>query len=311
MERVLVTGGAGYLGSVLTGHLLRRGYSVTVLDSLMYGQKSLLGHVSHPNFDFVRGDVLDERVMKGLVARHDAILPLAAIVGAPACDRNPRLARAANVESIVLLNRLRSASQKVVSPCTNSGYGAKSGETYCTEDTPLEPISLYGVTKVQAEKELLSRGSAISLRLATVFGPSPRMRRDLLVNDFVYRAVHDRFLVLYEPHHKRNFIHVEDVAEAFLFCLGQFAQMQGEAYNVGLDSANISKLELAEKIRGQVPALYIHEAEVGSDPDKRNYIVSNEKIRKKGFSARHTLDEGIRQLILAYRMLPAGELGNV
>ena len=276
----------------------------------MYGQKSLFAYVSYPNFDFVRGDVQDERVMKGLVSRHDAILPLAAIVGAPACDRNPRLARAANFESIVLLNRLRSASQKVVSPCTNSGYGAKSGETYCTEDTPLEPISLYGVTKVQAEKELLSRGSAISLRLATVFGPSPRMRRDLLVNDFVYRAVHDRFLVLYEPHFKRNFLHIEDVAEAFLHCLEHFPHMQGEAYNVGLDSANLSKLELAEMIKQHVPSFYIHRAEVGSDPDKRNYIVSNAKIRSKGFAAHHTLDEGIRQLILAYRMLPSGELGN-
>lgn len=310
MERILITGGAGYIGSLLVGHLLRRGYRITAFDNILYGQTSLLHYCSNPNFEFVRGDVRDEGLVRKLLKQHDAIIPLAAIVSMKACDRDPHMARSVNFGGIVLINRLRSSDQKVIFPCTNSGYGTKSGDLYCTEETALEPVSLYGETKVKAEQELLGRPNAISLRLATVFGPSPRMRLDLLVNDFVYRAVTDGFLVIYEKDFKRNYVHIEDVAECFCFCLEQFDEMQGGAYNIGLNEANLSKEGLALKIKEHVPSLYIHFAEVGSDPDKRNYIVSNAKISRKGFVARRSLDEGIQQLIKAYQMLPEGNFRN-
>ena len=304
MKNILVTGGAGYLGSVLVGHLLNQGYTVTVLDNLLYGQQSLIHYCKNPNFKFVRGDVRDESLMRNLLGQNDVIIPLAAIVGMKACDLDPIMARTVNLDSIQLLTRLCSSQQVIISPCTNSGYGTKSGEVYCTEETALEPISLYGKTKVEAEQELLSRENTISLRLATVFGPSTRLRLDLLVNDFVYRAATDGFLVIYERHFKRNYIHIEDVAECFCFCLESFDSMKNQAYNVGLNDANLSKAELAEKIKHYVPNLYIHFSEIGSDPDKRNYIVSNDKIKKKGFEARHSLDQGIQQLLTVYRMLP-------
>lgn len=308
--RVLVTGGAGYLGSVLVGHLLQRGYQVTVLDNLLYGQASLLGYCRDPRFDFVPGDARDERVLRDLLPKHDAIIPLAAIVGMKACDRDPLMARSVNLDAIVLLNRLRDTSQPVLMPCTNSGYGTKSGDLYCTEETPLEPISLYGVTKVAAERELLNSRNAISLRLATVFGPSPRMRLDLLVNDFTYRAVSDGFLVIYEKDFKRNYVHIDDVAECFGYCLEHFDAMKNEAYNFGLNDANLSKAELAASIKQYVPSLLIHFAEVGSDPDKRNYIVANDKINRQGIAAHRSLDTGIQQLLKAYRLLPRGAYRN-
>lgn len=310
MQKILVTGGAGYLGSVLIGHLLQQEYCITVLDNLLYTQTSLLPYCRNPNFDFVLGDVRDEGLLQDLLKTHDAILPLAAIVGAKACDRDPHMTKSVNFEAIALLNRLRSSQQRVIFPCTNSGYGTKSGEVYCTEETPLEPISLYGVTKVNAEQELLDSPNTISLRFATVFGPSPRLRLDLLVNDFVYRAATDGFLVIYEKDFKRNYVHIEDVAECFCYCLEHFEAMRGEAYNVGLNAANLSKAELAEKIKEYVPSLYIHYAEVGFDPDRRNYIISNEKINRKGFIPWHSLDEGIQQLLKAYKMLPKGSFHN-
>lgn len=302
-ERVLVTGGAGYLGSVLCGRLLARGFRVTALDNLMYGQNSLLHLCGHPDFDFVMGDVRDEALLKELVPRHDVLIPLAAISGFPACQKDPRLAHEVNLDAIALIDRLRSPQQRVVFPCTNSGYGTKSGDVFCTEDTPLEPISVYGTTKVEAERLLLERGSAVTLRLATVFGVSPRPRLELLVNNFVWKAVTDGYLVLYEKHFKRNFLHIEDAADGFLFCLDHFDRMQGRPYNLGLNEANISKEELALKIQEHVPGLYIHCAEVGTDPDKRNYIVSNARINEAGFVARHSLSEGIEQLLKSYRIL--------
>lgn len=241
MEMILITGGAGYIGSVLTGELIARGDAVTVLDTLRYRQSSLLHCYAHPHFDFVLGDVRDERVMADLLKKHDAVSPVAAIVGAKARDRDPDSAKAINIESIVLLYRLRSPSQRVAWPCTNSGYETKSSEVFCAEETPLEPITLYGKTKVDAEKELLSRPGSISLRLATVFGPSPRMRLDLLVNDFVYRALNDRSLVIYEAQFKRNYLHIRNVADAFIHCLEHFDEMKGETYNVGPQDANLSK----------------------------------------------------------------------
>jgi len=305
-EKILVTGGAGYIGSVLVGHLLQRGYQVTVLDNLLYGQASLSHYAVHTNFNFVRGDVRDEAVIKKLLKDNDVIFPLAAIVGAPACDRDPYTAKTVNYEAIALLNRLRSTNQRVIFPNSNSGYGRTTGEVYCTEETLLEPISLYGQTKVNAEKELLTKPNTIVLRLATVFGPSPRMRLDLLVNDFVYRAVNYKYIIYFEKtkDFKRNFIHIDDVAECFCFCLEHFDDMKGEAYNLGLNEANISIAELAAKIKEHIPDVYLGTADIGDDPDKRNYIVSNAKINKKGFTAQRSLDEGIEQLISWCRMLP-------
>lgn len=311
MERILVTGGAGYIGSVLVGALLQRNYQVTVVDNLYFQQTSLFHCGDHEHFDFVRGDVRDEPLMRTLLKSADAIIPLAALVGMPICDRDAFAARSVNCDAILLLNRLRSPQQKIIFACTNSGYGTKSGQLYCTEETPLEPLSLYALTKVEAERDLLNSPNTISLRLATVFGPSPRMRVDLLVNDFVYRAVTDRYLVIFEKDFKRNYVHIADVAECILFCLEHFDAMKHQIYNVGLDDANLSKAELAEKIKGQVPDLYIHYAEVGSDPDKRNYIISNAKINQQGFFAKHSLEEGIRQLIKLYRMMPRGNFRNV
>lgn len=311
MTSVLVTGGAGYVGSVLVGHLLGRGYRVTVVDNLMYRQAGLFQYCREPGFDFVRGDVRDEALMRKLVAAHDVLIPLAAIVGMPACARDPVTATSVNRDAVVMLDRLRSREQPVVYPCTNSGYGTRSGEVYCTEETPLEPISLYGTTKTDAEKALLDSPNTVTLRLATVFGVSARMRLDLLVNDFTFRAVTDRYLALYEKDFKRNYLHIDDAAGAFCHVLEHFDEMKGEPYNVGLDEANISKEELALKIKAFVPELLIQAAPIGSDPDKRNYVVSNEKIKKRGFEARHSLEEGIQQLLKCFRMMPQGPFANV
>ncbi len=310
-ERILVTGGAGYLGSILCEHLLAAGFHVTVVDNLMYGQEPLFHLCAHPQFDFVRGDVRDERLMHELVSRADVLAPLAAIVGAPACDRDPWLAKAVNQGAVALLNRLRSPRQLVVFPMTNSGYGAKTGEVHCTEETPLEPISHYGRTKVQAETELLSSPNTVTLRLATVFGMSPRMRLDLLVNHFTYAAVTDRYLVLFERHHRRNFVHIRDVADCFLHAIAHGERMAGRAYNVGLDRANLSKEDLAQKICEHVPGFVVHCSEIGADPDKRDYIVSNQRLREAGFEAQRSLDDGIRELIKGYRMLARSRYLNV
>jgi nucleoside-diphosphate-sugar epimerase len=309
-SRVLVTGGAGYLGSVLCEHLLAAGHRVTVLDNLMYGQHSLFHLCAHPAFEFAFGDARDERHLRPLLRGADAIIPLAAVVGAPACDRDPGLATSVNLDAVRLLDRLRGDGQLVVFPNTNSGYGTTPADAACTEDSPLCPVSLYGRDKVQAEAELLAGASVITLRLATVFGMSPRLRLDLLVNHFVHAAVTDGYLVLFEPHFRRNFIHVRDVADCFVHCLAHAGEMVGRAYNAGLDAANLSKAELARAIQVHVPRLSVHVSEVGTDPDRRNYVVSNERLRKAGFEARRSLDEGIRELLTGYRMLGRGALRN-
>jgi nucleoside-diphosphate-sugar epimerase len=309
--KVVVTGGAGYLGSILSGRLLEAGHRVTVVDNLMYGQNSLFHLCANAGFAFVRGDARDEAVMRKVTAEADVLIPLAAIVGAPACDRDPWLARSVNLEAVVLLNRLRSPRQLVVYPTTNSGYGAKSGDTFCTEDTPLEPISLYGQTKADAEAALLQTPNTISLRLATVFGMSPRMRLDLLVNHFVYAAVTDGYLVIFEKDFKRNYVHIRDVADCFVHCIENAARMVSRPYNVGLDAANLSKAELALKIKEYVPKFYVHYSEVGSDPDKRNYIVSNQRLREAGFEAKRSLDDGITELLKGYSMMTRSPFKNV
>lgn len=308
--RVLVTGGAGYIGSVLCERLLDAGHHVTVVDNLMYGQHSLFQLCANSRFDFVRGDVRCEELMRGLISKADVVIPLAAIVGAPASDRDPWLSRSVNVEAVLLLNRVRSRNQLVIYPTTNSGYGTKTGEIQCTEETPLEPISLYGRTKVQAEAELLGSQNAISLRLATVFGFSNRMRLDLLVNSFVYKALTDCYIVIFEKDFKRNYVHIRDVADCFVHCMQHADCMAGKAYNVGLDAANLSKEELALKIKQYLPDFYIHFSEVGSDPDKRNYIVSNQRLREAGFEAQRTLDQGIQELIKGYRMISRSVFKN-
>lgn len=309
--KILVTGGAGYIGSVLVAELLRLGYEVVVIDNFMYRQTSLLDCCSDKNLEIVRGDVRDERVMREWVKKCDVIFPLACITGAPACDKDPITAKTVNLEAIKLICNIASKQQIVIFPTTNSGYGRTDGSIFCTEETPLNPISLYGRLKVEAEKVVLDRGNSITLRLATAFGISPRMRIDLLVNDFVYRAVTDKFIILFQAHFKRNYIHVRDVVKAFIHCLNNFDRMKDEVYNVGLSDANLSKLELCMKIKGHIPDFYFVEAEVGEDPDKRNYIVSNEKIEKTGFKPDYNLDDGIKELIKGYKIIRNNRFSNV
>jgi nucleoside-diphosphate-sugar epimerase len=309
--KVLVTGGAGYVGSVLCEHLLEAGHQVHVLDNMTYPQLSLSHLVPSEAFDFTYGDARDEATLRPLVADADVLIPLAAVVGAPACDLQPELATSLNYGAVVTLNRLRSPHQLVVYPTTNSGYGTKSGETFCTEETPLEPISLYGHTKCDAEKLLLDSPNTITLRLATVFGFSPRMRLDLMVNHFVYTALTEGAIVLFEKDFKRNFLHLRDGADCFVHCIAQAESMVGRPYNVGRDEENMSKWELALRIKEQVPSFYIHGAEIGSDPDKRNYVVSNQRLREAGFIATRSLDRGIRELIVGFRMLRGGAFRNV
>ena len=308
---VVVTGAAGYLGSVLCEHLLAAGYRVTAVDGLIYRQRSLFQLCANPLFDFVLGDAREEQLMRRMLKDADVLIPLAAIVGAPACDRDPWLARSVNLEAIKLLARLRSNDQLMVYPTTNSGYGTKSGDVFCTEDTPLEPISLYGQTKTEAEAEILERTNTVTLRLATVFGMSPRMRLDLLVNHFVYAAVTDGYIVIFEKDFKRNYIHIRDVADCFIHCIENGKKMAGRPYNAGLDSANLSKEALALKIKEYVPNFYIHFGQVGTDPDKRNYIVSNQRLRDAGFEAKRSLDSGIQELLKGYRMMGRAEFANI
>ncbi len=308
---VLITGGAGYLGSILTPALLAAGHQVTVLDNFLLGHTSLLECCQHDSFDIVRGDCRDERVVSKLVAKADAIIPLAALVGAPMCDLDRMAAQTTNSDAVRLICRLASPQQRVLIPTTNSGYGIGEKGKHCTEETPLRPISLYGVTKCEAEAAVLERENGLSFRLATVFGAAPRMRIDLLVNDFVHRAITDRAVVIFEGHFKRNYIHIRDVARAFLHALKNFESMKGKPYNVGLDDANLSKLELCAKIQEHLPGFVYLEAPIGEDPDKRDYIVSNARIRGTGFETEWSLDRGIRELIKAYRIIRNSKYSNV
>ena len=309
--RILVTGGAGYIGSVLVPRLLQAGHAVCVLDNFMFRQASLADCCSYDAFGVVRGDCRDDVLLKGLLAKVDAIIPLAALVGAPLCKMDPVGARTINQEAVEMLCRLASPSQRVLLPVTNSGYGIGEKDKYCTEDSPLRPISLYGVTKVAAEKAVLARDNSVTFRLATVFGLSPRMRIDLLVNDFVHRAVNDKAVVVFEGHFKRNYIHVQDVARVFLFALEHFDAMRGRPYNVGLDDANLSKIELCQAIQRHVPGFVYLEAPLGEDPDKRDYIVSNARLTATGFHTEWDLDRGIRELIKGYTILRNVRYTNV
>lgn len=301
--RILVTGGAGYLGSVLVPVLLDRGHHVTVLDRFLFDDTSLLACCASPRFQVVRGDCRDARTLAPLVAGHDVIVPLAALVGAPLCDADRTGAISTNLDAIRLLCDLASSSQRILFPTTNSGYGIGRPGEPCTEESALAPISLYGQTKVDAERVILDHDSAISFRLATVFGAAPRMRLDLLVNNFVYRAVTERSIVLFESHFTRNFIHIRDVARVFLHGLDCFDQMRGRAFNVGLDEANLTKRELCDRIAAHVPDFTIIDAPIGRDPDQRNYLVSNARLAATGFRPQWSLDDGIRELVTACRMV--------
>ncbi|MBU3913354.1 MAG: NAD(P)-dependent oxidoreductase [Nanoarchaeota archaeon] len=311
MEKVLVCGGAGYIGSVLCGFLLDEGKQVTCLDNLTFGPQSLLHLADREGFRFMFGDVRDKSVLERVVKDQDVIIPLAAIVGAPQCNLNPVDAVLTNRDSVINLNSIRSSNQKFIYATTNSGYGTTSGETFCTEETPLNPISLYGRTKSDAEKAVLDSGKdVITLRLATVFGMSPRMRTDLLVNNFVMHAINEGYLVIYEGGFKRNYAHVTDISRCFAHCIEHFDAMKNRPYNVGLDEANLSKMELAEKIKEHVPKLDIISREVGSDVDRRNYIVSNARIAKEGFRCIFDLDFGIAEMIKGYGLMFGKEVAR-
>lgn len=303
-EKILITGGAGYIGSILTEHLLKQEYPVTCLDNLSFGHNSLMHLISNPNFNFIYGDVRNRKLLEEVIPNFDVIIPLSAIVGASQCDSNPVDAELINRDSVIAMNDIRNSKQKIIFPTTNSGYGTTTGELHCTEETPLNPISLYGTTKSEAEKYLLnSDKDTITLRLATVFGMSPRMRTDLLVNDFVFKALTDKYLVLYEKDFKRNYVHVKDVARCFEYCIKNYESMKNHAYNVGLDSANLSKEELAEKVKQHIPKLDITYKDIDNDPDKRNYIVSSKKLMDSGFECKYDLDYGIEEIIKGYGLM--------
>jgi nucleoside-diphosphate-sugar epimerase len=309
--KILITGGAGYIGSVLTPTLLASGHQVTVLDNFYFGQNSLMDCCRYENFQVVRGDCRDEALVKKLVAQADVIIPLAALVGVPLCNTDAIATQTTNQDAIEMICRLASPQQWVMMPVTNSGYGIGEKGKFCTEETPLRPISTYGITKVKAEEAVLSRANSISFRLATVFGVSPRMRLDLLVNDFVHRAVHDRAVLIFEGHFKRNYIHIRDVVRVFEHGLANFEKMKGKPYNVGLDDANLSKLELCAVIQKHLPKFVFVEAPIGEDPDKRDYIVSNARVLATGFKPEWSLDRGIQELLKAYTILRNSVYSNV
>lgn len=307
---ILVTGGAGYLGSVLVPALLKERHSVTVIDNFMYDQTSLLDCCIDSNLTIIRGDTRDRVLIKNHINQADVIVPLACLTGAPLCVQDPKGAESIILDAVKMILELRGKDQMIIYPTTNSGYGVGEKGIHCTEETPLRPVSLYGKLKVAAENEILNAGNGITLRLATAFGVSPRMRLDLLVNDFVYRAVYDRFIVLFEAHFKRNYIHVRDVANAFIHSLNHFDKMKNEPYNVGLSDANLSKLELCEEIKKYVPEFYFIESNIGEDPDKRDYIVSNEKIEKSGFKRQISLSDGIQELVKGYKVIKRNQYAN-
>ena len=309
--KILITGGAGYLGSIMTPHLLGLGHEVTVLDNFMFRQNSLADCCQYESFNIVRGDCRDAEVVKPLLKDADIIIPLAALVGAPLCNDDKSAAESVNHGAVKLICDEASADQRIIMPITNSGYGVGEAGKFCTEETPLRPITLYGRTKVAAEEAVLARDNSISFRLATVFGMAPRMRLDLLVNDFVYRAVNDRALLIFEGHFKRNYIHVRDISRVFEHAIDNFDSMKGQPYNAGLEEANLSKLELCAKIQEHLPKFVYVEAEVGEDPDKRDYIVSNQRLLSTGFKTEWDLDRGIRELIKGYTIIRNTIYSNV
>ena len=309
--KILVTGGAGYIGSILVPELLRGGHEVIVVDNFIYNQSSLLECCVDKKLKIINGDCRDKTIIEKELKNVDAIFPLACLTGAPLCKKDPLGAKSVIVDAVRMILDLRSSDQMVIYPTTNSGYGVGQEDKLCTEETPLNPVSLYGKLKCEAEKMILDKGNSVTLRLATAFGVSPRMRLDLLVNDFTYRAVYDRCVVLFEAHFKRNYIHVRDVAQAFMLGLSRFDQMKNEPYNVGLSDANLSKKELCGEIKKHVKEFYFYESPIGEDPDKRDYVVSNEKIEKQGFKPNISLSDGIEELVKGYKIIKRNQYANI
>ena len=296
MKKILITGAAGYIGSMLCTKLVDEGYKVTAVDILKY-EKNSLGHLfSKKNFTFLKLDITKKKNLKKIILNQDFIIPLAALVGSPLCEKKKKEAVKVNVDSIKLLLSVIKKRQKILYPTTNSGYGIGQKSKFCDENTVLNPISLYGRTKVEAEELISKHSNYICFRLATVFGYSFRMRTDLIVNNFVETAVKKGKLEIFEPNFRRNFIHIQDIVDAFLFSIKNFNKLKNNIFNLGLSSANISKINLARKIKKIVPKTTVIINKKGNDPDKRDYYVSNKKIEKAGFKAKISLDDGIREL---------------
>ena len=303
-RRILVTGGAGYIGSMLCTYLVKEGFYVTVIDKFDFSRDSLNHLRFHNNFDLIEGDITSLKVLKKHIKNKDFIIPLAALVGAPLCDKFPKRTIQVNVNSIKKIMKLIKKKQKIIYLTTNSGYGIGDKDKFCDESSPLRPVSLYGRTKNTSEKIISSHPNYICYRLATVFGYSYRMRTDLLVNNFVLRAWNEKKIKLFEPHFRRNFIHIRDVVLSIIFSIKNFNKLKNNVYNLGLSSANITKLELAKKIKRYTGKLKILVEENKKDPDQRDYYVSNKKIERKGFKAKISLDDGIKELLRIYKTNP-------
>ncbi len=310
MARILISGAAGYIGSVLVPKLILEGHHVDCVDNLLYEPTSLILPAIHPRCNLIVGDARDSELMRPLIEKADVIIPLACMTGAPLCDRDKTAAITVNRDAVVMCSKMSSKSQLIIYPCTNSGYGVGQEGIYCDENTPLNPISLYGKAKVEAEKALLDKGNAVTFRLATVFGVSPRPRLDLLVNDFTYRAYYDKAIILFEADFKRNYLHIDDAVEGFIFAINN-SNLVGDCYNLGYSEANLSKKELCELIQKQLPEFVYHVSEIGQDVDKRNYIVSNEKIESCGFKAQHSVELGVSQLIKVLPLLKRNQFSNI
>ena len=311
MSKILVTGGAGYIGSVLVPVLLQEGHEVTIIDNFYFNQSALLECCMNKKFNVIRGDVRNRELMAELIKEKDYMIPLAAMVGVPLCKADEVAAKTVNLDAIKMILGLREPGQRIIYPCTNSGYGIGEGDKLCTEDTPMKPISLYGITKTEAEKAVLEAGNSLTFRFATLFGASTRMRIDLLVNDFVYRAVFDKTAVVFEGSFKRNYVHIRDAVKAFVHAINNFDAMQGKPYNCGLSTANLSKLELCSKIKEHIPGFVYLEAPVGEDPDKRDYVVSNERLESTGWKPQYSLDDGIEELKKVYTIIKNRQYSNI
>ncbi len=309
--KILVTGGAGYIGSILVPELLRKGHEVTVLDNFLFGQQSLLESCNLNKLNIIRDDVRNQNLLLNEINKSDCIIPLACLTGAPLCNKDPVGAKQINFEQIKFIADNKSKDQILIFPCTNSGYGVGEEGVFCDEQTPMRPVSLYGKLKVEIDKYLLEKGECVTFRFATIFGASPRMRLDLLVNDFTYRAIIDRTVVLFEANFKRNYLHVRDAAYAFIHTIENYSKMVGEPFNVGLSDANLSKKELCERIKKEVPEFQYVISEIGKDPDQRNYIVSNEKIESTGFKTKVSLSEGIKELKKAFQIIRRNQYSNI